>query len=142
MVRLFYCIIISNIEMLYTTHTKRSIISRIIYSKFSILLFLAILFFAGRSTWQAYGIYKESREAKENTENSIKVLEEKKKNLEEKVFLFNTERGVEEEIRKKFQVAKDGEEIVIIVDRKNERETPIDNSGIFSKIWLKLKSWF
>ena len=101
-----------------------------------------ILFFAGKSTWQAYGIYKEGRDSKNNTENIIKALEEKKKYLEGKVSSFDTERGLEEEIRKKFQVAKDGEEIVIIVDRQNERETPIDNSGIFSKLWLKLKSWF
>ena len=36
------------------------------------------------------------------------------------------ERGIEEEIRKHFDVAKEGEQVVIIVDKEEEELTPTE----------------
>ena len=40
--------------------------------------------------------------------------------LEEEIERLSTERGVEEEIRSKFDVARAGEQVLVIVDAKEE----------------------
>jgi cell division protein FtsB len=55
----------------------------------------------------------------------LQVLEERKAKLEEKVEYLSNERGIEAEMRRNFDVALDGEQVVIILDKK-ETESLIE----------------
>ena len=49
---------------------------------------------------------------------------------------LNTESGIEEEIRDRFQVAKEGEEeIVIVEEQDNFAETPKPRVNFLQRVW-------
>lgn len=67
-------------------------------------------------------------------------LEKKEGELRSEVDLLQSDQGKEQEIRKKFSVTKEGEEVVFLVDRKNPSNTPEqeEERGFFGNIW----HWF
>jgi len=104
---------------------QRRIWRRLMYSKLSIfLLFIVFLFFV----FSIIGVYSKSREAiRKNDEVSTEFneLKAKKEYFEAEVRRLNTNAGVEEELRNKFQIAKPGEKVLVIVDdsKNNKEET-------------------
>lgn len=107
---------------------------RLFYSKFSILL-LFIVFIS--IVFSTVGVYRKSREAAQKNDevkSKLDKLRAKKDYFDSEVARLKTNAGIEEELRDKFQIAKPGEEVLIIVDdaRNNNEETnPV-----------KSKSWF
>jgi len=61
-------------------------------------------------------------------------LEERKEALERNIETLSTDRGVEQEIRNKFEVSKEGERVIVLVDKKDEENEPLKKRGIFSYI--------
>jgi len=90
----------------------------LLYSKVSIAILVIVLFFVGKSVLSAYKKYSISREASVETEERLDELEERKHDLSTKLEDLNTDRGVEEELRNRFQVAKPGEKVLIIVEEE------------------------
>lgn len=80
----------------------------------------------------------------EETRKNRKIIEDKITELEKSIQTFNsdisklkTERGQEEIIREKYGVAKEGENMILVVDDKNSAQTgENENSGGFFS-WLK-----
>lgn len=99
-----------------------------------ILLGLAALFFA----WSVFGFLgkmEETKKSKEIAEHKVTEFEEKKQKLGADIEKLQTEEGIEENIREKFGLAREGEGVIIIVDdQKPESEEP--KSGGFLN-WLK-----
>jgi len=60
--------------------------------------------------------------------------------LREEIERLSTERGIEQEVRSKFEVGKDGEEMIIIVD--NPEDEGFSNKEIKKTFWQKVFSWF
>lgn len=109
-----------------------------------VLLVVAIVLF--NSVWD---VYKKNSVARINSEEAIKTLEalkKKKEGLEKEISKLSTERGVEEELRRRFQVVRPGEEVIVIVE-KQEREVPNivateDQSPSLWKNFLSLLSFW
>jgi hypothetical protein len=74
-------------------------------------------------------------------EDKIIELEKSKEKLNSDIIKLKTEKGVEENIREKFGLAKEGEDMILIIDDKNQRvdEAEPESSGFFSffKNWFK-----
>ena len=112
----------------------------IIYSR-PVLVFLVVLvlFFA----WGMLGFMDKmtvTRENREIVENKVAQLEKEKEKLSFGINKLKTENGIEESIRDKFGLAKEGEGMIVIVDDKNTVEIPKENSGgffYFLKNWLR-----
>lgn len=86
----------------------------------AVLLVLALLI-----AWSAYGrftIALEMQERRERVEAEAAALEARKDSLEAQVRYLSDERGIEAEMRRQFDVAKDGEQVVVIVDPQSENE--------------------
>ncbi len=61
-------------------------------------------------------------------------LEERRKNLTEKVNELNTNEGLEKEIRSKFDVVRPGENVILVVDK--EIPAPVeDEPSVIKKLW-------
>lgn len=90
---------------------------RLIYSKVSLLIAFAILVFMSLSTFNIYKKYRESYENKKSAKQELENLEQRNRELSSRIERLRTERGLEEEIRKKFNVAKEGEGVVVIVPK-------------------------
>lgn len=105
----------------------------------------AIIVFIFYST---IGVYRKSRNnlaQNKEEENKLAALEKRNAELENEIIRMESESGKEEEIRKKFNVAKQGEKILVIVDKK-PKDVKIENtekkSGILSRFWQSVKGLF
>ncbi len=109
-------------------------IQKRIYSKTSALILLILVFFIAKGV---FGIYIKERDSRQE----LALLEKKKAELSDrlaKVSLNNdrlkTEEGIESEIRSKFDVVKEGEGVIVVVDEK----LPVpeeDTRGFMKKFW-------
>jgi len=82
----------------------------------------------------------ETSRNKETIEDKVTELEKSKEKLNSEIIKLKTEKGIEENIREKFGLAKEGEEMIVIIEDKNseEAEKKMDSEGFFSF----LKNWF
>ena len=99
------------------------------------LIFLGIIFLV--FFWNVIGIIgkmKETARNKKIVENKITELTKQKDKLTIDIQKLNTPKGVEENIRDKFGLAKEGEGMVVVVDDKAQLVVPdtSKSSGFFS----------
>lgn len=69
-----------------------------------------------------------------NTEQEVSELILRKQDLEEKIEVLSTDRGVEEELRNQYRVVHPGEQQIVIIE--NEPESVDEgNKGLFSQFF-------
>jgi len=83
---------------------------------FTIIL-LILLFALVKGGWNIYQKQREAYLNKINTEAKLEELSNRKRQLQAEVLHLKSSRGIEEEIRQQFEVAREGEGLIIIVDR-------------------------
>jgi len=101
---------------------------RLAYSKVAIFLLLIVLVLLSRSV---FGVYQKSKIANDHRGRSDKELNgllDRKQKLTANISRLQTDRGLEEEIRKNFSVASSGESVIVVVDPKVETKIE-DNVG-------------
>lgn len=82
----------------------------------------AIILFMMSVVYQRYTIEQEMVERREEAEAHLKELESRRAELEKKVEYLSNERGIEAEMRRNFDVARPGEQVVIILDEEKKPE--------------------
>jgi len=75
-------------------------------------------------------------------ENKLAELEKEKIKLSSDIAKLKTDSGVEESIRSKFGLAKEGESEIIIVEDKTTPEPVKEDSGGFFSSLMFWKNWF
>jgi len=119
---------------------KRRRLRYIIQSK-PFLIFLGVFIFV--FIFSVFDFMNKMEKAIKNRkiiEDKIIELEKSKEKLNSDIVKLKTEEGIEENIRDKFGLAKEGENMILIIDDKNlsEVEENINSKGFFSF----LKNWF
>ncbi|MFC1614938.1 septum formation initiator family protein [Patescibacteria group bacterium] len=94
----------------------------VVFSKAALVLLFIVILFAGNAAWNMYQKYRESKELKDRALTQLHELENRKQNLTENIEKLETERGIEEELRKRFGIVKEGEEVVIVIDNPEDKE--------------------
>lgn len=113
-----------------------------LYSKMTIIV---IVFFVIMLIPGVYGIYKkvgESSKDRITAERELADLVKREGMLEEKVNRGNTDRGLEEQIREKFNVAKEGESVIVLVEKPVVASTTQNEANVFKAVWQRLKKAF
>ncbi len=82
---------------------------------------LVILGFSAVSTYGRYSIAVEMAARQEAAERELAELEARQATLTEQVEYITSERGIEAEMRRQFDVVREGEQVVIIVDERTEQ---------------------
>ncbi len=90
---------------MFDFHEKRKIRS-ILYSKFTIGILLILVGFLLMSVYERYSVEREMAAKREAKERELHDLEYRAAVLESKVDDLRDARGVEEELRNRFDVAK------------------------------------
>jgi cell division protein FtsB len=117
---------------------KRNI-KNILYSKFSLVILFLLIIFLAHSTYGIYIKSKLSTEGYDKVKNQYEDLNNRKIALEAEIDRLNSDIGVEEELRSKFNVAKPGETVVVVVDSKNiGKDLVKDADNNFWEFW----NWF
>ena len=118
---------------------------KIVYSA-RLQVILGIVFFA--LVFSAVKLYKKSRigvQKFQEIKEEMAGLEKRNAELAVEAARLESESGQEGEIRKRFDVAKPGEKIIVIVDKIGE-DVKINGAdvkiGFFSKIWRWIKNLF
>ncbi len=102
---------------MFDFHQKRKM-RTIFGSRLTQGILLILSFFVLISAYNRYLIALEMAERREAVESEIQSLQERRTTLESEVKYLSNERGMESELRKQFDVARKGEQVVIILDEK------------------------
>ena len=79
------------------------------------ILFLLVLFMSW-SAYERYSIAKDMENRRVHIENEVAKLRDQKESLAAEVQYLENERGIEAEMRRQFDVALEGEQVVVIVE--------------------------
>jgi cell division protein FtsB len=108
-------------------------------------LFLAVLFcLIILFSYNILGLISKERQTaqKRNIQlENIEVLHKREKDLSMNIAKLNTEEGIEDTIREKYQVVKEGEKEVIIVDEQ-EKKPEVDTTKKDHSFWGFIKRMF
>lgn len=104
-------------------YEKRKL-KRVVYSKPVLLLVGGIVVLLFFPTLNAYSKMQNTYENKNAVAQELLQLQEREEALQGEINRLSTEQGVEAEIRKKFEVGRDGEELIVIVgEEKSQPQT-------------------
>ena len=109
-------------------------IRRRIYSKTSLFVLFCILILTARGAMNVYAKEKQSQQDLKGVEMQRSQLAARAASVREDGDRLRTPEGVEEEIRSKFDVAKQGEGVIVIVDRAPEVTAP-ENRSMIQRFW-------
>ncbi len=91
-----------------------------LYSRPVILVLVIIGVALGVSVYERYTVEREMSGRRAQSEAELDRMEERKVQLEDRVEYLEGERGIEEEMRKNFDVAREGEQVIILVGENEE----------------------
>lgn len=116
-------------------------IRRRIYSKTSLFILLCLVILTARGVINVYAKERESRKDLERVEFQRSQLAARAASVREKGDRLKTPEGVEAEIRSKFDVAKEGEGVIVIVDKVVQVPEP-EQKGMIERFWDSVTSVF
>jgi cell division protein FtsB len=100
-----------------------------------VLLLLA--FFILISAYNRYQIAKEMADRREAVESEISALESRRETMEAEVKYLSNERGIEAEMRRQFDIAREGEQVVIILEDETIEAEPATTTATTKRAWYK-----
>jgi len=90
---------------------------------FALLAWMGLILVLGLISRATWNLYRKNQIAQDNLRSSAEraeSLKERQATLQDKIAKLKTARGIEEEIRNNFLVAKEGEQVISIVEKKTE----------------------
>jgi len=113
-------------------------IRKVIYSRITIFVFIIIVIFLVRAVYDIYQKERMSAKSVASVEENYNSLKARQSMLKSEIERLSTDKGVEEEIRSKFSVAKPGETVVVIID-SGSTSTGLENVEV--GFWQKIFGW-
>ena len=123
-------------------YQQKSKIRRRLYSPIVLIILLIITVALLNASWGALQKKRESDRNAERVKKELEALESQEQSLSVTIDRLQTNTGIEEEIRQKFNVAKDGEKVIIIVEPNQASTTAVEKTGFFNRLWSKFRGWF
>lgn len=115
--------------------SEKMLIHKILFGKIGLLILVIVFAIFAKGTWS---VYQKASYAEENHDRAQQELQEivaREEALKEELERLNTERGLEEEIRQKFDVGREGEQLIVLVDAPDvEPVAEIKEPTIWEKI--------
>ena len=113
-------------------------IRRMLYSKqiFFIMIVVTIFFFRG--AWGVWQKQLESSKKMHDAEARLALVSTRKDELSKDIKRLSTAEGVEREIRQRYSVKRQGEEVILVVDPKLSTSTEDVERSTF---WEKTMQW-
>ena len=108
------------------------------YSKVTLVILVIAIFLLFKAV---FGVYIKQDMAKDNLAKTAAVyngLQDRREMLSSEIERLKTEAGKEEEIREKFGLVKEGEEVIIVVDDPDKVQSPSSSPISF---WQKVLDW-
>lgn len=107
------------------------------HSPFALIIIFGFLVIFGYNMIGLIGKERETSNKKELVLNQIEVMKQREQELLKNTAKLETEEGKEEIIREKYQVSKEGEKIIIIVDEEDTETEVTENEDHGFVNWIK-----
>ncbi len=118
-------------------HQKRKL-RTVLTSRYTQGFLIVLVLIVGWSAYARYEIAKDMASRRSALESEAEALKERKTELEKQVDYLSHERGIEAEMRRQFDVALEGEKVVVIVDpEKSEEIQPLSASTTEKNAWYE-----
>ena len=124
---------------MFEFHEKRKL-KRLVYSKPTVVVLFIVVLFLLNGVWNVYQKERDTNEKKVMVQRELDELESRERELRKEVNRLSTKRGIEEEILGKFNVARSGEGIIVIVDAPEGDRTSDEQEK--KSWWLRILEWF
>jgi len=98
------------------TFEKREDPIRLMRRRLLIFVLLLLVFAAMRGVWGVYKKEQDSRALRIESETQLAELKSREGDLRQDIAALRSERGVEEVLREEYELAKEGEGVIVIVD--------------------------
>ena len=121
---------------MFDFHQKRKL-KTVLTSRYTQGVLLVIALVIGWSAYTRYEIAAEMAERRYELEAEAAELEVRKTDLEKQVDYLSHERGIEAEMRRQFDVALEGEQVVVIVDPEAEEEVEPLSTSTPKRAWYQ-----
>jgi cell division protein FtsB len=104
---------------MFDFHQKRKM-KTVFGSRFTQTILIILSFFIIMSAGNRYMIAREMADRRSAAEVEIQALQDRRETLEAEVQYLSNERGIEAEMRRQFDIAREGEQVVIIIEDETE----------------------
>lgn len=104
-----------------------------------IAMFFGIVFL-GQSAFKAYLKTRGAREVYMGVTRELQELAVKKSDLEKRLAYLSTSYGLERELRRQFGLVKDGEGLIVIIDRQTPAALD-ENGGMLESFFAKMEDF-
>lgn len=104
---------------------KKRLWQQVLVSPLAIIILLGICIAFSFAVHDRYSVEREMASRREKSEVELKRENEKLEKLQKEVDRLNNKQGIEAEIRKNFDVAREGETVVILVEEEKPDIEPI-----------------
>jgi cell division protein FtsB len=88
---------------------------RYLYSPLAIGLMALLVLLLGARAWRGYSTYRLAEDEREQATADLEALNARQKELAADVALLQSDAGVEQKLRQKFSVAKEGEKVIAVI---------------------------
>lgn len=112
---------------------KKKIRNRV-FSKVSIIILFLVFLLLVKASWSVYVKSTESASNLARVNNSIFEATKRQDSLKKETMRLNTTEGIEDEIRHKYQVTKEGERVIVVVDDSSNESATSTDASLLSKM--------
>ncbi len=123
---------------MFDFHQKRKL-KAALQSRVTWVIILIAAFFMMLSAYDRYLIAREMSERRLEVEHEVEALRERKMELEADVEYLSHDRGIEAEMRRQFDIAREGEQVVIIVE---DEALPEETTGTATATSSPVRPWY
>lgn len=126
---------------MFDFHERRKIRS-FLYSKPVIVALFAVAALFSTAVYERFDREREMALKREELEGKLEGLEANAAALKAKVEHLESERGIEEELRDRFEVAKSGEQVVVLVDETPSGTESVQATPVSPGMFARIKAFF
>lgn len=121
------------------TFGKKKRFTDYLYTKGGIAVLLVVVALLSMAVYKRFTVAQEMTSRRKEADEQKQLLIERKNELQNRVQYLSGDRGTEEEIRKDFNVAKDGEKVIILVgdDTQNTASSATATPPVRTKPWYQ-----
>ncbi len=117
---------------------KQNTYKEFLYSKPMIIFLVLLALLLVTSVFERFGIERQMAQRRMESEEELQLQKQRRLELEQRVEYLEGQRGIEEELRKNFDVAKEGEQIIILV---GDDENPIEKQQKEDSVYPWYQFW-
>jgi len=120
---------------MYMRRIQQRKIKKTLYSKWTIIVLFLLSIFAIHALWGIYHKYTESQYNLDILTSQYIQIQQREGELQEEIQDLQSKDGIDKEIREKFSVVKEGEQVLVISGDNTVDVPKVEEKGFVRSVW-------